>query len=228
MKIDIITGCFNQRLQLLTLYESLVAQKEHINSWIICDDGSHDGTWNVIRGLTDESPFLIQGFSQTHDGMRLARNLNNGIRHATGDLLFFVMGDSYLQPSTLKELSNTYFEGSAGCGVRVNVDEQGKQLGIDWRMEQDIKEPIHGLSHLQMTGNSMIVRREDLLKVGMWDEGYEGYGRDDYDLFYRLEKAGIPLICYGNVRINHTYHGEGQDDNPANIVRFEKRKRGEL
>lgn len=224
MKISIITGTYNQYKQLLKLYESLVKQKEFVHEWIVCDDGSTDGTWSLLRGLATDSSINVQGFSQTHKGMRLARNLNNGLRHATGDLLFFVMGDSYLQSDTLRILQDEYIPGSAGCGVRENVNQKGELVGLDWRINDNNRDTIlvgkEGYQY--MTGNSMIVARKDMEKLGGWSEKYEGYGRDDYDVFLRLERLGVPLYCYNNIRINHLYHGEGQPDNPENIKLFEK------
>lgn len=221
MKISIITGTFNQYTSLVKLYESLVEQKEYVHEWIVCDDGSTDNTWSFLRGLSND-PIPVQGFSQTHQGMRLARNLNNGLRHATGDLLFFVMGDSYLQKDTLKQLSETYIPGTAGCGFRKNVTANGEYHSRDWRLNFDTRAIFRNVNYAHCTGNSMIVKREDLVNIGYWNEGYEGYGQDDYDVFHRLEKEGIELVLYNNIRINHVYHGEGQPDNPENVKLFAK------
>jgi GT2 family glycosyltransferase len=38
------------------------------------------------------------------------------------------------------------------------------------------------------------VRREDLLRVGSFDETFTGYGHEDLELGYRLRQAGITIL----------------------------------
>ena len=44
-----------------------------------------------------------------------------------------------------------------------------------------------------LTGNAS-VRRDDLLRVGCFDESFTGYGHEDLELGYRLEKAGVAIV----------------------------------
>ncbi len=41
-----------------------------------------------------------------------------------------------------------------------------------------------------LTGNAS-VRRSDLMRVGCFDESFTGYGHEDLELGYRLERAGV-------------------------------------
>lgn len=228
MKISIVTGTFNHKESLFKLYTSLLKQKDYIHEWIICDDGSTDGTWEAALRYASEGFLTIHCRAQDNKGMRLARSLNNGFRIASGDLLFVVMGDSYLQEDTLKQLSETYIPGSVGCGVRENVDSKGRLVKYDWRVPDGNKEIKQVDRPEQLTGNSMIVTLKDLRGIHFWDERYEGYGRDDWDVFLQLQQKGLPLYQYNNVRINHLYHGEGQPDNRKNMMLYERRVKGEI
>ena len=44
-----------------------------------------------------------------------------------------------------------------------------------------------------LTGNAS-VRRDDLVRVGGFDESFTGYGHEDFELGYRLQKAGIEIL----------------------------------
>ncbi len=44
-----------------------------------------------------------------------------------------------------------------------------------------------------MTGNAS-VRRDDLLAVGGFDESFTGYGHEDLELGYRLQRAGVRIL----------------------------------
>jgi GT2 family glycosyltransferase len=67
------------------------------------------------------------------------------------------------------------------------------------RRNPALRKPLHGtvpkgLSWLYfLTGNAS-VRRADLLRVGFFDEDFTGYGHEDLELGYRLEKAGIRIV----------------------------------
>jgi glycosyltransferase involved in cell wall biosynthesis len=215
MTISIVTATFNHESTLPFLWESMQSQKPH--EWLICDDGSIDGTLDLIKEYSTKD--WVQGFWQSNKGMRLAMNLNNGLRRATGDLIFIVMGDSYLQENTLQTLKKTYVPGSAGCGYRENVNPDGSFHSQDWRGGCDIC--LRKTNPGALTGNSMIVLKKDLESIGYWDERFVGYGKDDWDVFAKIMKMGIPCYHYGDVKINHFYHG-GQEDNPENTKLFNK------
>ena len=52
-----------------------------------------------------------------------------------------------------------------------------------------------------MTGNAS-VRKADLDRVGRFDEDFTGYGHEDLELGYRLQKAGVP-IAYEPQAVNY-------------------------
>lgn len=237
-KISIITGTHNHESTLPLLYKSLMSQKVSpenegaVAEWLICDDGSTDKTLSQINELCQKHEW-IEGFWQNNRGMRLARSLNSAIHRAKGDLIFIVMGDSYLDDNTIDNLCNTYIPGSAGCGLRKNVHQSGEFKDWDWRLARN-PELIGSTIEMSgvstpwqaLTGNSMIVPRDYLNVIGGWPEHYTGYGKDDWWVFMKLHAMGVPLVQYNAVVINHVYHGEGQPDNAVNTIMFEKELHG--
>lgn len=224
--ISIVTATYNHEKTLPKLFDSICAQRYTNFEWIVCDDGSTDDTWKMIKKYQDLKIFHMEGFQQINRGMRLSMNLNNGLRHAKGNIIFIVMGDTYLDSDTLEILDREFIVGSAGSGVRINVDDAGVFKSMDWRIGDfplhttvDLKGIEHKFSYL--TGNSMIVDAKALKEIGYWPEEYEGYGRDDWAVFLRLQRLGVPLYMYNQVRVNHVYHGEGSKDSPKNIKLFE-------
>lgn len=227
MTFTVVTGTHNHRETLPKLYETL--RKEKVQ-WLICDDGSSDGTWEYITQLSRENGW-IEGFSQTNRGMRLARSLNHGFRRATGDVTIVIMGDTYLEEGALDWLRENYIPGSAGCGVRHNVDKDDQHVSWDWILEAG-KFPMYRVIDVgsfsspwaSLTGNSLICPTKFIKILDGWDEHYEGYGRDDWDFFLRLQQIGVPLFNYTGFIVNHLYHGDGQPDEHRNILRFEEKR----
>jgi GT2 family glycosyltransferase len=226
--ISVITNTYNNSKKVYRLYQSLLDQDYKNFEWIVTDDGSSDDTWEIIRDIHKEKRLPMEGFSQTHDEMRLGRSINRGINIAQGNLLFFVMGDSFLNKDTLSMLDHYYIDGTAGSGVRINVNPDDSFHSIDWRIErrQEYTQKVVDVSGFSaawtyITGNSFIVDRELLKSVGNWPEEYRGYGREDWAMFMRLLKKGVKLYMYNTVFINHYYH-EGQPDSKLNVELFKK------
>jgi len=223
VKISVVTGCYNHAKQLPKLLKSFIPQQDYLHEWLICDDGSGRETKEVLKEYAKLEKVKV--FEQENKGMRLARSLNNGFREVTGDLVFVVMGDTYLEDNTLRELNDTYVRGTAGAGIRKNVNEDGSLHSWDWRYPNGPGKKIYLEGEHKfgsLTGNSMIVQTKHLKEIEYWDERYEGYGRDDWCAFLRLERLGIPLVAYNNVVVNHIYHGPGGADNPKNVELFMK------
>lgn len=222
MKISIVTATYNHIKTLPRLYESI--DPSQICEWIICDDGSDDGTVDYMKSL--DHKWIKKFYTPDRSGMRLARNINRGFLSAKGDIIFTVMGDSYLQNDTISQLIRIYQNGTAGCGLRENVDSNGVFISHDWRVtdgERGVKDVSQNkFFWSDLTGNSMICPVEYIKYLGGWDESLEGYGFDDWDFFFRLWSMGIPLLQYNDVRINHVFHGE-QKENKENAKMFMNR-----
>lgn len=218
--ISIVTTTYNQLDSFKKLYQSLLKQKKYIHEFIVCDDGSTDGSLEFAQSITD---LPVKVFTQEQKGMRLAKNINRGLKIATGDIVFVVFADSYLFENTLSELSNSYIEGTVGCGMRYNKYPDGSLHSIDWRIKDDNDQILnvsqYAHSWTALCGNSMITTPEALRKANYWDEEYVGYGREDYDIFMCMFMNGYLLYMYNNVKVNHVWHEERQDSK-NNIERY--------
>jgi GT2 family glycosyltransferase len=61
-----------------------------------------------------------------------------------------------------------------------------------------------------LTGNAS-VRRDDLLRAGCFDESFTGYGHEDLELGYRLQRLGIE-ICYEPGAVSYHCQAVAYDD----------------
>ena len=49
MKVSVVSASYNHAKILPRMYEQVMAQRDLIHEWIICDDGSLDGTFSLIK-----------------------------------------------------------------------------------------------------------------------------------------------------------------------------------
>lgn len=92
--ITIITPTYNRADLLPRLYESLLAQTNTDFEWLVIDDGSQDGTGELLQQYLQEGRIPVYYEKQPNAGKHTA--LNRGIAQIKSELTFIVDSDDYL------------------------------------------------------------------------------------------------------------------------------------
>ena len=72
--LTIFTPAYNRAHTLPKLHDSLLAQTDMGFEWLVVDDGSTDGTGDLVRGWTDGSLFPVRYLRQENAGKHVAHN----------------------------------------------------------------------------------------------------------------------------------------------------------
>lgn len=99
IKTSIIIPLFNKRNTILKTIESVLNQTFSNFELVIVDDGSTDGSGDLVDSLSDNR---IRHIKKENGGVSSARNV--GIREAKGDFVLFLDADDSLTPSCLETL----------------------------------------------------------------------------------------------------------------------------
>ncbi|HEY8322661.1 MAG TPA: glycosyltransferase [Candidatus Baltobacteraceae bacterium] len=180
---------------------------------LVCDSMSTDGTREYMAGINAEHP-NIRHLPGPYNGRAMARNA--GIREARGAVVLFNDSDILASPDLLSQHLRHHQAGEKVAVVGWEV--QVKDLA-DYAYKRD---HVEARGHLHpptrktlswlyfLTGNAS-VRREDLLAVGSFDESFTGYGHEDLELGYRLQKAGVTIL-YEPKAVNYHCQDVPHDD----------------
>jgi len=159
--LTIFTPTYNRANTLLRTYESLIAQTCKDFEWLIIDDGSSDGTRDLVRGWIDERKISIRYIYQENQGMHGAHN--TAYRNITTELNTCIDSDDYMPSSAVALIISTWRTRSSSdiagiIGLDVSVDGEliGNPLpdGID----------VIKFSDARIKGDKKIVLRTDLAK----------------------------------------------------------------
>lgn len=195
MKLSVVVPAYNQADPLERCLRSLAAQTlpEAGYEVVVVDDGSTDRTPEVLAGVRDRVRSVRLPRNR---GRSAARNA--GIEAARGPLVVFVDSDVEVAPRFLDAHLGAH---EAGDG---RVLSRGPVILVP-EPPRDLSAPPPRLTYspaLLDTANAGI-RRELLDRAGRFDEGFPGYGWEDFDLGMRLRALGARRVF---VREAVAYH----------------------
>lgn len=101
-KISIILPVYNAEKTIEKTILSIIKQEKITFELIIINDGSNDGTPNILNKYSNNRNIKV--FSQKNKGVSAARN--KGMHKATGKYCFFIDSDDYLEKDALYKMLN--------------------------------------------------------------------------------------------------------------------------
>lgn len=100
-KISIITPCYKDADTLALHIDTLLDQDYTAKEIILVDDGSEDGSKEIIKKYEKKYPGTVKGlYFSKNRGACAARN--EGAKVATGDIFSFLPADSFVKPGVLR------------------------------------------------------------------------------------------------------------------------------
>ena len=212
MQISVVIPTYNRADSLSVVLPSLLHQTFPAEEYelLLCDAGSTDGTEELVRELDDPRVVFTPGPNTGRSGAR-----NRGVREARGDLILFTDADIIAEPDLLQQHFDFHsrYPGDAVVGCEVQVDtldeyELYRQDPQSYARHKVSRKTVPW--HYFLTGNAS-ARKADLLRVGVFDEEFTGYGHEDLELGYRLQKSGC-VLRYNPYAVNYHWHPVPYDE----------------
>jgi cellulose synthase/poly-beta-1,6-N-acetylglucosamine synthase-like glycosyltransferase len=122
LRASIVVATHNYARYLEAAVQSALAQRN--TQLIIVDDGSTDGTHQILRRYEDRAHIIYQA----HAGQCAA--YNTGLAHVSGDIVLFLDADDVLEPHAIERISPLFTEGVAKVQFRLRlIDANGQRRG---------------------------------------------------------------------------------------------------
>lgn len=143
-KVTVIVPLFNVAGIVHQTLDSLFKQSLDDVEYLLIDDGSTDGTFEMVRELIADRP----GFTvirQENSGPAAARN--RGLRLAKGQYLFFLDADDTLATDALRQLYDAAVTHDADLVIGETVRWDGQRV---WRIPQYVRHGVTepGVKHI--------------------------------------------------------------------------------
>lgn len=198
MKISIITVCYNRVATIREAIESVLKQDYQEIEYIVVDGESTDGTLDIIHEYKDKLSVLV---SEPDFGMYEA--INKGIRLATGEVVGLVHSDDVLWDAhVISDIVRQFEETSAdiiyGDGIYVDSKDTTK-IKRRWKGGRYSRLKVKlGWLPLHPT---CYIRREVMLKNGLYDESYKIAADTELLVRYFLDNLTISYYPRNIIRM---------------------------
>jgi glycosyltransferase involved in cell wall biosynthesis len=197
--ISVVMPVYNGAEFLREAVNSILAQTFTNFEFIIVDDGSTDATPDLLRLFKDSRITII-----THTkNLGIVQSLNDGIRAAKGEYLARMDADDISAPhrfqTQLNFLNQNRDCAAVGTFLRITTPA-GKLLFTIEPPTRDLSIKKFLLHDSCLAHGSVMMRREMVLKVGMYSDDKRVQHAEDYDLFVHLasryQLANLPEYLY--------------------------------
>ncbi|MGW3635392.1 bifunctional polysaccharide deacetylase/glycosyltransferase family 2 protein [Streptomyces sp. NPDC005122] len=196
--VTVIVPAYNEKECIANTLDSL-ARSTHPIEIIVVDDGSTDGTSAIAESLGMPNVRVIR---QRNAGKPAA--LNNGVRHASHDIVVMMDGDTVFEPDAVHQLVQPFADPEVGAVAgNAKVGNRDTLIGawqhIEYVMGFNLDRRMYDLLRCMPTipGAIGAFRRDAVLEVGGMSEDTLA---EDTDITIALHRAGRRVVYQEHAR----------------------------
>ncbi|MEW6723732.1 MAG: glycosyltransferase family 2 protein [Bacillota bacterium] len=183
-RVSVVVAVRDGRPFLLRCLQSVLAQLSPGDQLLVGDDGSRDGTPELLSALSGRLHWVRKERAQGK-----AATLNTLLPLAEGEIIFELDTDDWLDPGALDHYRAALasLPGEVACVTGDRVYHYWGEGSTEYRWGQPDLERYQFLLGKQVPG-PRVYRRSALIEVGGWPSDYPSNGRlyEDYALLLRL------------------------------------------
>jgi glycosyltransferase involved in cell wall biosynthesis len=204
--ISIVMPVYNGERFLPEAIDSVLSQSYQDFEFVIVDDGSSDGTAEILRKYA-ASDSRISVIHQENRGV--PASVNRAMNCCRHEWIARIDADDRMLPNRLErqlEFIRENPEISLACSYSYLINPQGKRIGTS-ENKVDVEAGRKNLDprrFVEIVHSTVMMRRKDVLELGGYREDLL-YG-DDRELWGRMVTSGKILKCQNEVLMEYRLH----------------------
>lgn len=219
--ITVFTPTYNRKEELKRLYKSLLEQEYKDFEWVIVDDGSTDGTEELVKEFIRENLIKINYFKQENQGKSLAHN--KGVELAKGEYFVGIDSDDYFTSDALKIVAHyqkKIEDNNEICGLgflnyKMNTDD----IIGDKFPEDEFEETYYNIyNKYKITGDKELTFKTDIIRKFPFPEIENEKFVPESLLFNRISKK-YKFLFVNKAIIQKKYLEDGYSNNYFELMK---------
>lgn len=186
--VTMVIPTFNREEFLTEAIETVLTQDYDRLELLVLDDGSSDGTPQLLEGFAERTPAGRFRWDR-HDNIGQARTLNRGFEMANGEIVGYLSSDDALLPGALAALAAVFAaepEVVVAYPAWESIDDAGERIEAVMPEEFTL---LHALRASDpVIGPGALLRRRVINEVGGWDPDF--VFSPDFEFWVRVASAG--------------------------------------
>ncbi|WP_294580046.1 glycosyltransferase [uncultured Thomasclavelia sp.] len=220
-KLSIIIPTYNDKFLLEETIKSILKSNFKIDNYeiLVCDDGSAVDNFSLIKKY--EQHCHLRYFYQSDQGFRAGMARNMGIKNAKGEICVFIDTGILIGTNTLQSFYDRVIKSDEAIlgyvfGFSNDNDDSDKikeLIDFDHIDDSIVKMQTNGYLDRRETGYQALgddltkwlapwvyfsggltaIKKDQLFRVGLFDEHFHEWGGEDSELGLRIFLAGIKI-----------------------------------
>lgn len=193
--VSVVMPVYNGFDEVADSIKSVLKQHDVKLELLLIDDGSTDGTLEILKRYAEDFPDVVRVFQQQNAGPAAARNL--GVQEARSQWIAFCDHDDLWLPEKLSQQMISAEQNKAelvitACRNFGEIDRVDSIRHVPTSAE--LQAPFQCLLFdNRFTLSTVLVRRDRLIEAGLFDEQWRGV--EDWAMWLNLVKAGIRIAA---------------------------------
>ncbi len=191
-RVSVVMPAYNHAPYIRRAIESVLDQDYPNLELLVVDDGSRDGTWDVIQTVLAESGGRFRAFSQANCGV--CKTINRAVKLSTGEFVALLASDDYYLPGKISAQVEMFRDASDKLALVHTSAYLDYQNGAPLEDLTGSYRPAVGLCFEQIltqavrvVAPSIMFRRTVFDRLGGFDENLAA---EDVDFFLRIAAEG--------------------------------------
>jgi len=235
LRPSLVVTTYNWPEALTLVFDCILRQTYLPSEVIIADDGSDERTKAVIDQFRETAPFPVIHVWQEDLGFRAAEIRNKAISASSSEYIIIIDGDILIHPDFVKDHARRSRPGFFIAGGRILLSPEKttelldnrknwlKKSELSWKQRLKLARVtwLSSLMYWYKAKNyrygascNMSFYRKDIEAINGFDEEFQGYGVEDFDLMLRFMNSGTRKrylrFCALSCHLHHTYRGGGE------------------
>jgi glycosyltransferase involved in cell wall biosynthesis len=192
--VSILTATYNASAFIERTIATVIRQTSHDFEWIVVDDGSTDGTAEMIAAIEDPRVRLMR---RPNGGPSAARNA--GLRAIQADLVALLDHDDIWAPGRLERLVRVMRDANVGMASSnmlvgdPEAPEEARTILDNPSCEgRDLSAPATWIQNCGFSASTAVIRTQLLKAHGGWREDL--WYAQDWELAVRFWLAGVQVV----------------------------------